>query len=766
MNHQYQVGTALGSPLPGHSRSDGLSSSGLQEDGSLSLAQAVGFLRRQWPVLALSVLSTLVLAAIYLFITPARYTATAVLMLDTRRLQLLQQQSVMSELNLDAPGVDSHLEIIKSEAVALHVINKLGLIDDPELASKSTSILEPLKSALKGLIRSSKEEALSSEIQDEPLRQAVNNFNDGLSVRRVGRSYVIEISFQSTDKDKASRVANAVGEAYIQDQLQAKYSATKRATDWLQERIDELRQEAEKADHATLEFRNRNNLTSTGGKLLSDQQLSEVSTQLVLAKAQTAEAKARLDRILEINKRGIGDAAVGDSLQNTVLNRLQQQYIEAAKREADFSSRYGPDHLAAVGLRREMKQIQDASRAETNRIAESYKSDYEIAHSREQALQASLDKLTLTSADTQAAQVDLRLLESSANVYRTLYDSFLKRFVEATQQQSLPDTEARIITEAHAVKSHPSPPLALALAGFFGAAFGCAIAFAREGLDRVFRTTRQVEEVLGIECLGVIPALSLPSVQDSVPEEGRPPYAPRTITSDLGIARQVVLAPFSRFSETIRSIKVAADTSTVARHIKVIGLVSALPGEGKSTVSSNLAQLVAHSGRRTLLIDADLRNPSLSRRITPQAEYGMLDVITGRTQLSDTVWQDPITGLDFLPVVLNAPIAHTSEILASERMADLISKARERYEYIIVDFPPLAPVVDAKAAAHHVDAFVFVIEWGQTSPDVIFEALGAAEVVHSKLLGVVLNRANALKLEKLEAYKGGKYHTYYDSYGS
>ena len=141
----------------------------------------------------------------------------------------------------------------------------------------------------------------------------------------------------------------------------------------------------------------------------------------------------------------------------------------------------------------------------------------------------------------------------------------------------------------------------------------------------------------------------------------------------------------------------------------------------------------------------------------------MLEVIIGTAQLSDAVWRDPITGLDFLPTVLNTPIAHTSEVLASERMAELLSNARERYEYIIVDFPPLAPVVDAKAAAHHVDAFVFVIEWGQTSPDVIFEALSSAEVVHSKLLGAVLNMANTSKLEKLESYKGSKYHTYYAS---
>jgi succinoglycan biosynthesis transport protein ExoP len=304
----------------------------------------------------------------------------------------------------------------------------------------------------------------------------------------------------------------------------------------------------------------------------------------------------------------------------------------------------------------------------------------------------------------------------------------------------------------------------LIIAGLLGAGLGCVTAFAREGLDRVFRTARQVEQALGVECLGVLPAIESQPGHGSILEGNLPQFGPRTIKEDLGIARQVVLAPFSRFSETIRAIKVAADTSTAAREIKVIGLASALPGEGKSTVAANLAQLMAHSGRRALLIDADLRNPSLSRRITPQAERGMLEVLAGTAQLSDTIWRDPITGLDFLPAVLKTPVAHTSEFLASNRMTDLLALARDRYEYIVIDFPPLAPVVDARAAAHHIDAFVFTIEWGQTSPEAIFEALGSAEMVHSKLLGAVLNKANAAKLKKLEAYKGGNYQKYHHSH--
>jgi succinoglycan biosynthesis transport protein ExoP len=747
------------------SASDGPGHLAFSEDTS-SAFQALPFIleftRRNWHIIAASIAATLCIACIYLFITPARYTATSTLMLDARRMQIFQQ-NVMSELSFDASAVDSQLEVLKSEAVALFVIEALGLRNDPEFTAETTSIVKSITAPVINMISASDEKTGKPNRNDPLLQRALDRFRSSLTVQRVDRSYVVNIGFQSLDGDKAARIANAVGEAYIQDQLQSKHTATKRATVWLKERIDELRQEAETADRAALAFRSKNSLTSTDGKLLSEQQLSEISTQLGVAKAQTAEAKARLDRILDISRRGIDDAAVGDSLQNTVLNRLQQQYVEAAKRQAEFASRYGSDHLAAANLRKEMQQIQDVSKAEMNRIAESYKSDYEIARKREESLQQGLNDLVRTDVVTREAQIGLRQLESSANAYRTLHDSFLQRFVEATQLQSVPNTEARIITAASgAEKTHPMTLLVLAVSGFLGAGLGCAIAFFGEGLDHVFRTARHVEQVLGVRCLGIVPTITNVSPQPQADASLNKPEA-RMVPVNLGLARQVVAAPFSRFAETIRSVKVAIDTSPAPRGAKVIGLTSALPEEGKSTIASNLSQLMAHSGKRALLVDADLRNPSLTRRIAPHATSGILEVLSGTTQLSETIWHDPVTGLDFIPAVMETPVLHTSDVLASERMTNFLAIARNYYDYIVIDLPPIAPVVDTKAAAHQVDAFVFVIEWGQTSPQMIVEALGGAEAVESKLLGVVLNKANSSKLKKIETSKAGNYYKYYQS---
>jgi succinoglycan biosynthesis transport protein ExoP len=732
-----------------------------QKGLSFDLTWVVASLRRQWLVIALFIATSLAMAVAYLVLTPARYTATSVLMLDNRHLQLAPQ-SIMSEISFDGPVVETQLEVLKSEAIATAVIRTLGLAADPEFAGNpaETSIGSVLKHFLAAIGMGMQEPAASHDID----RRVVDHLQDRLQVRRIGRSYVIEIAFQSVDPGKASRIANAVSEAYILDQMEGKLAANKRATDWLKDRVSELRQRAELSERVAAEFRSKNSLTDAGGKLLAEQQLTEINTQLVLAQGQTAQAKARLDRIVEIGRQGITDAAVVDSLQNPILNGLQQKFVEAARREAEFSARYGADHVAALNVRKEMQQLQDVSRSEMNRIGESYKSEYEIARGREQALQAALDKQRREADRAHQAQIGLRQLESSANAYRTMHASLLQRLVELTQQRTLPTTEARIITEAErAEKTHPRAMIVLGVAGLVGAGLGCAAAFAREGLDQTFRTARQVELALGTECVGIIPAARGAPGRPASPEGGQcASPEPRLIAASGGVARQAVLAPYSRLAETMRAIKLAVDTSSAVGVIKVIGVVSAVPEEGKSTVASNLALLIAHMGRRTLLIDGNLRKSSLTHQLAPQARLGLLEVLAGSARLGETVWRDQATGLHFLPAVHAGPAMHTSDILSSEGTADLLLSARDCYDYVIVDLPPLAPVVDARAIATYMDGFVVVIEWGRTPSETVIDTLRSAETVRSKTIGIVLNKANAAKLEKYE----GRRSVYYDKHAT
>ena len=223
----------------------------------------------------------------------------------------------------------------------------------------------------------------------------------------------------------------------------------------------------------------------------------------------------------------------------------------------------------------------------------------------------------------------------------------------------------------------------------------------------------------------------------------------------------------SAFAEGFRAVKVAADISGSIKTNKVIGITSSLPHEGKTTVASNFAESIAHAGRKVILIDGDLRNPTLSRRLVSKPDVGVLEVIAGKIELRDAIYTDNLSGLAFLPAVIESRLAHSSEILSSEVFRQLIDRLRKSYDYIIIDLPPLAPVVDARATTNIVDSYVFVIEWGKTRTNMVQRQLSSAPEIFDRLLGVVLNKANVKVLERYEDYYGRSYYkkNYYARYG-
>jgi polysaccharide biosynthesis transport protein len=727
------------------------------------LSAFVAFIKRQYPLILFIAAIIFVIGLVYRFSTPPSYTAQGTMIIDTRKVQLFQQ-SVLGDLGIDAATVESQVEILKSENVSLAVIKDLRLTEDPEFLSPSGGLVSSIMSFVGGVFDS---ETPSSQF--ELTRRAMRTFQSRLWIRRVASTYVIEINFTSRNPERAAQVANAVVDAYLVDQLEAKYQATRRASLWLQDRLRELRDQASTAERTVLEFKAKNNIIDSGGRLMSEQQLAEVSSQRVLAHAQTAEARARLERIRAIIRAGNAEGNVTDALANPVIVRLRNQFLDLAKRESEWSARYGSEHLAVVNLRNEMREIRKSILDEFGRIAETYNSEYEIAKAREEAVQQSLSEVVSTSQNTSQAQVAARELESTAQTYRALYDNFLQRYMESVQQQSFPVTEARLITQATRPLSNSHPKTFLILAISLVAGLGCGVggALIRELLDRAIRTTDQIERLLGLECIALLPSTPQSNEQRTFDEKQKQPaFGPRTIVRGPMLYWRVIDEPFSRFTEGIRSIKVAIDLSGLTRHNRVIGVTSALPNEGKSTVATNLAQLIAHAGQRVVLVDGDLRNPSLTRVLAPSASSGIIEAVAGKQNVLETLWTDPSTMLEFVPIAMKNRLPHTNEIMASDAMKGVFATLRNMYDYVIVDLPPLAPVVDVRSTAHLIDSFVFVVEWGSTKIDVITHGLRRSHVIQDRILGVVLNKVNMATLGRLESNRGNYYYNkYYSRYG-
>ena len=729
-----------------------------------TISNYLRIVRRQFPTMLALVAACVTVGALYLFTAASRYTATASLVIDTRKVQLFQQPSLLGDVSVDSSTVETQVEILKSENISLAVIRDLHLTDDLEFVNPGGGVVGAVFGAVARLFADG---GAASEF--ELTRRALAVFDRARKVKRIGLTYVMEISFTSTDPEKAARIANAIADAYVVDQLEAKYQATRRASVWLQDRIKELRTQASAAQKAVVDFKTANNIVDAGGRLMNEQQLAEVNSQLIMAHAATAEAKARLDRLNDIFKQDIPDANVADALKNETIVKLRAQYVDMASKESIWASRYGADHLAAVNLRKQMAEIRKNINDELKRIQESYKSDYDIAVTREESIKSSLANVVSESQLTNQAQVQLRELESNAQSYQAMYDNFLQRYMESVQQQSFPITEARLISPASRplVRSSPKSVIVLGASLFAGLALAFGVAFAREFLDQVFRTTDQVESILQTNCLAILPKIAVGEASTrSWFGSKRAKISTRKSDPQSALLRYVLNHPISRFSEAIRTVKVAVDLNSVVRENRVIAITSTLPNEGKSTVSTNFAQLIAHSGARVILLDADLRNPSLSRAMAPTATVGLIDVVAGRKKLDEVLIVDDAAGLAFLPAGSTSKLVHTNDLLASLAMAELVANLRKIYDYVVVDLPPMAPVVDVRVTAPIVDSYVFVVEWGKTKMDVVRHNLANAPEVHDRLLGVVLNKADTALLARYESYHGKYYYQkYYARYG-
>jgi len=733
--------------------------------------------RRQYRVFLCCLLLAVVIGGLFLLTAQPIFTAGATMMIDARK-GGIQQKSVLGDTPTDAAAIDSQIGVLTLERdkVGLRVVQKLQLANDKTLVEPSDQsgnalidlISKPLQNRIGGLKEKPESEA-------ELTQQAASAVASGLEVKRVGFTYLVTINFSARNSSLVVKVANAAADAYVVAEMDAKYQAIRQASDWLEERYQTLREQASAADRAVIDFKNKNNIVTVGGKLIGDQQIGDINTRVVNARARTDEAQARYSQIEDVLRSqevgGTVDATVSDTLNNPIITKLRAQYLDLVNREADWSARFGRDHLAVVNLRNQARDLERSIHEELKRISETYKSDLEVAKKDQQKTERQLaDAVSQIPND---AQITLRGLESSAQSYRTFYDNFFLNYTESVQQQSSPIPDTQVVSYASgAYKSYPSTPRVVVMTILGGLVLGIGLVLLREMMDRAFRTSEQVEAALQTECIALIPMVNNIRQIDSasaqkLTEDPRPEKQliansgnQITICPGSGSLQFLIDAPFSRFAECIRAIKLAADLRGDRNSAKVIGFTSSLPGEGKSTIATALAGLAGAVGERTILLDCDLRNPALSRLLTPNAAAGIIEVISGGRSLNETIWKEPTTDMAFLPAVNVSYVPNTDQILAGDAMKRLFDLLRTSYEYIIVDLSPLAPVVDVRATTGLIDFYVLLIEWGHTKIEVVQQALKEAREVHDNVLGVVLNKVDMKVISQYEGYRGEYYNNH------
>ncbi len=723
---------------------------------SISISHIISVMRRH--AIPFFVFCVIGLASGIAYVITAKplYTATVHIGLDNRQVRALHDVSMLSDAPpADSAEIESQVEVLRSEKLGLTVVKQLNLSQNPAFAElPSTWMGKSWESILATFGMAPHNRANDADPYLARQLTALTKLDSALTISRVGRTSVLQVAYTGLDPVRAAEIVNTYADAYMSDQLNSRIEATRRARSWLKQRSEELRELSIDADLAAQKFKADNNLLSTKGILISEQQFNEMTTQLVNEKVRTTQAETQYRRIKKIIDDHETDAAVSESLADPVISELRTKYLDAAKRFSDLEERkLDPTHAAVVILKNSMAEYSRLLFQELGRVAQSYRNDYEVAAARSKVLADNLEHQQRVAIAANDAQAQLRQLEQKAESYKTLYQTYMQRYQEAAQQESFPMTDSHIISPASPplAPSHPRKSIALAASLVLGALAGFGFGLIRELKDRVFRTAQQARNELGVDVLGLIPLIDL----SFLPKAGCNTMAP--------IMRYVIDDRFSAFAETLRSTKVAVDLALHDRPTKLVGFVSLLPNEGKSTLAKNYASLIALQGAKTLLIDADTRNPGLTRAIGCDRKPHSPENFATLPRLTELLQEETDTGLQILPSFLAEGDPRVADGLSAATIRGLLMGSAQTFEYVIIDLPPIGPLVNARSLASAIDAFIFIIEWGETSRGAVRTVLANEPWISDKLLGVILNKVDMKKLKVYESFDSdGYYHPRYD----
>ncbi len=561
---------------------------------------------RAW-LIGVVTLATVLVAGIALVVIPPRYKATTVVLVDPRQQRVTNSEAVISGIGADAAAVESQVELIESSALARKVIERLKLTQDPDFAK--ISVLEQIGEGLLALVGQA-----SPNTEERRLNRLVYKFQNGLNVRRRGLTYVLEISYTAKTPAKAALISGAVADAYLDDQRAAKAEITARASGWLGERIEAMRDQLRDAERAVADYKSANSMVDvTQGNKLISRQIEDLTQQLALSRTRTAEAWARRERVEQVTRNTTDPAALAEALQSQTIAGLRTQLAEAARAEAESHALYGDRHPSRVAARAQLEGVRRQIDNELTRIVAGVRSDYQVASDRERSLERELTSLKEKFGETSQANVRLHELEREAQARRALFEQFLNRAKETSEQQSLHIADARIISPALVPLKQDRPPtvVLLIVAAVGGGILGLGLVLLMEQMARGLRTGAEIEEFLSLPCIATLPseANGLSARRGLL---GR--HWPRARAGQGAAAALFARsAPLSAYARSLQVLRSRLRRASPSRRGEVLVVISALPGEGKSTFACNYALSAASAGIRTLLIDGDVYNASASR---------------------------------------------------------------------------------------------------------------------------------------------------------
>lgn len=716
--------------------------------------------RGKW-IIAICTLIAAAIAYVAVSQFQPQYWAAGKVMFGEQRSNAIDLQGLFPEVEFDSEALQNELEVLRSITLAERVISELELEKNPHfnpfLQESGPSLMDYVVSLVPIDLKAWGLASDPPVIPDEERARIehlalINQLQSNLSLQPVGRSRVIQVAFVSTDPKLSADVVNMVMDQYIFDQLEAKLATARDATEWLSARVLELRERLTESENVVEDTRERLSLSSGQGVDVTRQQIQGVTNQLTESRKRASSLEAQFNRIVVAKEEGTDLGAVPEFRASRILETYREEENALVAQRKSLARNLTDEHPMLQRIDAQLREVQSKKERETDGIVESIRIALDAAKTEQSSLEIELRELEGLSLRQSRDLLELRQLEREAEANRLLYETYLNRQRELTAQEDSQTTNVRVLSQAFkpVFPAGQKQNLILLVSAILGAMLGAGIVLLLDFLNNTYRASGQLESQTRLPVLGTIPATG-----------GR--------GGTVDVMRRFLKRQNSSLAEAVRNLRTSVLFSNVDTPPKVVMITSSTPREGKSTTSLLMAMTSAQMGKKTILVDCDLRRPTMARTFDMHKDQspGFFSIIQGTAVLEDAIYTDQATGLDILmnkeherPEKVNA-----ADILASKRFHDLIKVLTREYDMVVLDTPPALVVTDARVVSAVADSVIYVVRWGKTPRGAVADGLNELERVEAPVVGTVLTMINEAKAAKYvyegQEYYRGKHREYY-----
>ncbi len=664
----------------------------------------------------------MLLTALVVFQMTPIYRGTALVLIDSPTSRVMTVNDMYEDQRASIESFNAQIQVIKSRPVAERVIRDLKLYDNPDLdPRKKTSLF------------SSKEyKGTPEEIQNQLVQELLPGVQASLEVSSQRLSQIVEVNYDSPDPKLAAKIANAYVDAYIDNDLESRAQMTQRANLWFTKRMQDLRQKLETAEKALQEYRERENIVDNkSGIVLSGagKQLEAVSGSLIDARVRLAEAQSAYDQIKNRKNLPLEEqASVPAVSKDPTVQQTKEAESAAMRKLTEYKGRYAAAHPKMIAAETEYKAARTALQRAVDAAVMSITREYEAARMTAGAIYGAQSQTKAEIQSLNRKEFQLSVLQREVDSNKQLYDTFMNRAKESEAAANLQSVPGRLIDPAVEPTGpiKPKKLLSILLAGLLGVFAGVALVFLRHHLDNTLHSVPDAERKLGVDVLGAVQRL-----------EAAPGH-------EFSPARQLLADPNSTFAESIRTLRTSILLSAVDDPHRVVVMTSTVPGEGKTTLSINLAYALGQM-KRVLLVEADIRKPAIGKNLGEKFKSGpgLVEYLAGEAELEKCIHPTESPNVFILPA--GKRVKSPLELISTKHFGDTVEKLKGLYEVVIIDCPPLKPVSDALVISKYANAVIYVVKADSTPYQLALESIRRMQEVDAPVLGVVLNQIDFSK---------------------